>query len=131
MRAIPVVLLGLTLTGCNVEEVKGFLKQIESGAYDAAAKGASEFCDKMDNDLGRVERIQVRREIRQRGYGGPLVQEGSIESPVGFSLPEAVTTPAPGVYELDVRTLYGSGPVVRIWCEGEEVPVAVWRDLAK
>ena len=110
--AIAVVIVTL-LGGCAAfEKAEGFLKQIESKAYDAAALGVSEYCERSDSDIVLNERNQARRELRQRGTEGPAAPEAAV----------------PG---LDEQTAQGSGPVVRIWCQGEVVPAEVWNDLIK
>ena len=93
-------------TGCRGD----FLKQVESGAYDQAAKTVSVYCEHMDSSLAQQERLEARREIRQRGLNGPA---------------------AVSVEGLDDQTAGGHGPVVRIYCHGETVPVRVWEDLKK
>lgn len=92
--------------GCSAD----FLKQVETGAYDAAARTVSEYCERMDSDFATRERTEARREIRQRGTEGP--------GPVY-------------VEGLDEKTGNGRGPVVRIWCHGETVPAQVWQDLIR
>lgn len=97
------------LGGCNGG---GFLKDIESRAYDSAALAASEYCERGTNPILANERLEARREVRQRGTHGPL-------------------PPAEGVSGLDAHTAAGDGPVVRIWCQDERVPQEVWKDLVK
>lgn len=102
MKVILVALIGALIGGCaSIDKAQGFLKQIQSGAYDAAAKSVSEYCERVTSDSAQLTRTIARREIRQRGSSGPFGEDA---------------------YQ---------GPVVRIWCEGEEVPVAVWTDLEK
>lgn len=110
MRYFTFLSLAIVLAGCETTE--GFLKQIESGAYNAAARSVSEYCKRTSYDIVAVERVQARREIRQRGFSGP---KGAV----------------PGVKDLDKKTQHGPGPVVRIWCEGEEVPDVVFQDFVK
>lgn len=106
-EALAILLAGLAVaTGCTAD----FLKNVESGAYDKAAAAVSNYCERTDSDVINETRIEARREIRQRGTEGP----------------------APIFYEgLDDQTAGGKGPVVRIWCHGENVPVEVWKDLIK
>lgn len=101
----------LLTAGCS-STTKGFLKSIEGKAYDTAANSASKYCDNMTGPIATQERLEARREIRQRGTNGPLPTDANI----------------PG---LDHQTAYGSGPVIRIWCKGEEVPSAVWTDFVR
>ena len=95
------------LAGCA--PVVQVTKAVESKSYDVLARSFSEYCERADI-LPRT-RIEARREIRQRGASGP-------HGPV---IPE----------ELDPKTAYGQGPVVRIWCEGEAVPDEVWPGLVR
>ena len=90
-----------------------FLEALEEGAYDTAAEQLSSYCKKVtavDSPTLAEERIEVRREIRQRGDNGP----GSVDVPF-----------------LDEQTSRGEGPVIRIWCEGETVPEEIWKDYVK
>ena len=64
----------------------------------------------VDSPLVTEERIEARREIRQRGENGP--------APVDLPF-------------LDEQTSRGEGPVIRIWCEGETVPIEIWQDFVK
>ena len=115
-RLAPLVAL-LLLPGCTT-----LLDDIENQAFDAAAEKLSAFCARnADGSLFRQRtRIEVRREIRQRGTDGP---SGPDPIPEG----------------LDDRTANGAGPVLMIWCEGEtngqnvpfEVPDAVWRNMIR
>ena len=106
---LVVALMAVGLSGCGARD---FLKQIESGAYDAAARGVSEYCERADRGVVAGERVEARREIRQRGKDGPAGPNYVVRG-------------------LDAKTAHGSGPVVRIWCVGEEVPEAVWQDLVR
>lgn len=91
-------------------------------AYDNAADKLSAYCElNKDRDLfWQRTRIEVRREIRQRGTNGP-------------------TGPNPIPEGLDEKTANGKGPVLMIWCEGETngqdvpfpVPDAVWRNMIR
>lgn len=103
---VKILVLMLFATGCSAD----FLKSIETGAYDKAADAVSLYCEQTDTDLLSQQRIEARREIRQRGTEGP--------APVFFE-------------GLDDKTAGGKGPVVRIYCHGETVPTAVWGDLIK
>ena len=115
------ILATAVLAGCGTSH--GFLKQIESQAYDGAAVTVSEYCKRVNQTdefteetfggkLANEERIQARREIRQRGENGPKAGKGIDKA-------------------LDANTAQAGGPVVRIWCEGEEVPEVVWQDFLK
>ncbi len=109
---IAIVVVGM-LGGCAYfEKAEGFLKQVENKSYDSAALGVSEYCERANSDIVLNERIQARRELRQRGTEGPA-------------------GPANPVDGLDKQTAQGEGPVVRIWCQGETVPAEVWNDLIK
>ena len=108
MNKLP--LLAVILAGCATP-TKDVLKSIESGAYDAAAESVSQYCKRLSRiDILDQERLEARREIRQRGSDGPV-------------------GPGPGV--LDDKTAYGRGPVIRIWCDGESVPASVWEDFIR
>lgn len=106
-RTALVVLTATISTGCNGD----FLKHMEGKAYDRAAKAVSEYCERVTfSDVLMQERMEARREIRQRGTQGPapITLEG-----------------------LDDQTAGGKGPIVRIYCHGEMVPTMVWKDLIK
>ena len=100
MRRIASLLTAVAVsTGCNGGDI---LKQMEGKAYDKAAKAVSQVLER--------ERLEARREIRQRGTEGP----------------------APVVFKgLDEQTAGGKGPIIRIYCHGEPVPTEVWADLLK
>lgn len=104
----------LALAGCDIlaasqkDEFSGdIVKAIESAAYDRAVDQADNVCKKMRSKSYREETIQTLREIRQRGSNGP--------------------DPVSGV----TRTARGHGPVLVLWCEGEQVPIDVWQFLEK
>jgi hypothetical protein len=116
-RLAPLFALWL-LAGCAGDDL---LDDIEDEAYDSAADQLSDFCDRNANDLSRQRtRIEVRREIRQRGTDGP---------PPPDPIPEG----------LDEQTANGEGPVLMIWCRGETngqgvpfpVPDSVWRNMIR
>jgi hypothetical protein len=96
-RLVPLVALWL-LAGCASD----FLDDIEDQAFDRAAEQLSAYCARnTDQDLFRQRsRIEVRREIRQRGTNGP-------------------PPPDPVPDGLDEQTAQGEGPVLMIWCRGE------------
>ena len=107
---IPVILS----TGCAHD----FWKDVEGRVYDSVAEQISDYCkittdDPLKSVLREEERIEMRREVRQRGENGP--------------------GPAPAwtVPEIGENTAYGKGPVMRIWCEGEEVPDIIWQDYVR
>lgn len=106
MQQLSIVFLLLFTVGCSAD----FLKSVESGAYDKAAAAVSTYCQNMDSALLEQQRVEARREIRQRGTEGP--------APVFFE-------------GLDDKTAGGKGPVVRIYCHGDTVPTAVWGDLIR
>ena len=112
-KTIFAITVASLLGGCAYLDKAGdFLKQIETGAYDAAAKGISEYCERADSPLAIQERIEARRELRQRGTDGPVGPFNWIEG-------------------LDEKTMTADGPVIRIYCRGEDVPDAVWKDLIR
>jgi hypothetical protein len=87
-----------------------------------AAQKLSAYCDRnADQGLSQQRsRIEVRREIRQRGTDRP-------------------PPPDPIPAGLDEQTANGAGPVLMIWCRGETngqgvpflVPDAVWRNMIR
>ncbi len=110
MKLLLVIPVLLAINGCAS---LSFLEALEQSAFDTAAAKLSTYCKKVtavDSPLITEERIEVRREIRQRGDNGP--------GPVDLRF-------------LDRRTSRGGGPAIRIWCEGETVPIEVWRDYVK
>jgi hypothetical protein len=117
IRLAPLAALWL-LAGCASD----FLDDIEDKAFDSAAAKLSAYCARSAaSDLfWQRTRIEVRREIRQRGTDGP-------------------PPPDPIPAGLDEQTANGAGPVLMIWCEGETngqavpfaVPDAVWRNMIR
>jgi hypothetical protein len=117
IRLAPIIALWL-LAGCASD----FLDDIEDQAFDEAAEKVSAYCARNANRnlFWQRTRIEVRREIRQRGADGP-------------------PPPDPVPDGLDVKTANGAGPVVMIWCQGETngqdvpflVPNPVWRNMIR
>ena len=98
------------LAGCGTTHE--LIKDIEDKAYNSLAKAFSQYCDKVPNegavgDIAKLERIELRREIRQRGHSGPK---------------------GPGyvVAGLDDQTANGPGPVIYVACTGDPVPEDLW-----
>ena len=113
------VSISLLLTGCaaNVKETAHDLsKELERGAYDSVAEMLSDYCDTVyDKGLWiQRTRIEARREIRQ--------------SEKGRRGPKPPDHPIPG---LDEKTSSGTGPILRIWCQGEEVPDIIWQEMVR
>lgn len=116
-RLAPLAAVWL-LAGCAGD----ILDDIEDEAYDKVAKKLSDYCElsQSRDRFWQRTRIEVRREIRQRGRNGP---EGPNPIPTG----------------LDEKTANGTGPVLMIWCQGEangqEVPFPVsdeiWRNMIR
>jgi hypothetical protein len=109
----------LLLAGCassTQKPEKDFAKALERGAYDNVSEMVSGYCNTVWDKGLRIQRtrIEARREIRQssKGHGGPKP-------------PEA---PIPG---LDAKTAEGKGPLLRIWCQGEQVPDVIWEDMVR
>ena len=103
------------LSGCSTTHQ--LVKDVEGRAYDSLARAFSEYCERRSNFgvLRAVvdrERLEARREIRQRGTGGPVGPDSSLEG-------------------LDEKTAHGSGPIIRIYCAGESVPADVWADFIR
>jgi hypothetical protein len=106
------------LAGCAGD----ILDDIEDRSFDAAADKLSAYCARNASQglFRQRSRIEVRREIRQRGTDGP---------PPPDPVPEG----------LDEQTAQGDGPVLMIWCRGETngqgvpfaVPDAVWRNMIR
>ena len=107
---LPLIAIG----GCS-----SFWKDIEGKAYDAVAEQVSDYCSAVTSTkplkqmLKLEERIETRREIRQRGTQGP--------------------GPAPEqtVEHIGENTAYGDGPVFLIYCQYDEVPDEVWSDFIR
>lgn len=114
MKPLLIVPLAALVTGCA-----SFWKDIEGKAYDAVAEQVSDYCssrtstDPLKQLLYLEERIETRREIRQRGTQGP--------------------GPAPEwtVEEIGEHTTYGDGPVFLIYCQYDDVPESVWNDFIR
>ena len=106
------------LGGCeHLQKAKEFTKTVEGHGYDKAAVAGSSYCKgaKFDffgfsDKLITQERLELRREIRQRGENGPDL---------------------PQVDGLDEKTQKGNGPVIRVYCEGETVPKEVAEDFVR
>ena len=114
-KSIPTLLLAAVLVaGCS--GIGDSLKDFEGSIYDQMADWGSDYCGDVTPDepekyaLILEERIEMSREVRQRGDNGP--------------------GPA-GVDYLDEQTANGEGPVVVIYCEGETVPKGVWKRLVR
>lgn len=106
------LLLAPLLVGCGTTH--DFVKDVEGKVYDSLAKAFSEYCEKQEGDLAVLfnqEALELRREIRQRGTHGPVVDED-----VPF---------------LDERTVHSVGPVLRVYCSDDVVPDEVWLDLVR
>ena len=115
MRTLLSVMAVAALTGCGTTHE--LVKDVEGKAYDSLAAAFSKLCegkarDGLIGDVARQEALEARREIRQRGIGGPH-------------------GPADIITRLDNKTAYGNGPVVRVWCGGEKVPEQVWQDFIR
>lgn len=93
-------------------------KAIEDPLYNRAAQIVSDICAKVyDRGLWiQRTRAEARREIRQRGRYGPQRPN---------HLPDRIKD------GLGKETMKGKGPVIRIYCEGEQVPDVVWSDLVR
>lgn len=98
----------ILISGCSAT---GFLKSIETKAFDASAVSASRYCEELNSEVSHIQRQEARRHVRAEGSYGP-------EAPSDVAV------------KLDDDMANGQGPVVRIWCEGEEVPDEVWDGLA-
>ena len=115
MFRLTIVLMAILLVGCA--STHDLTKDAEGKAYDSLAKAFSKYCEGKNQDgvlggVARQEALEARREIRQRGIGGP---HGPMDK----------------IQDLDDKTAYASGPVIRVWCGGEKVPVDVWRDFVR
>ena len=111
MAKWSILLMSVFLMGCS-GATRDFLKAIETGAYDTAAEAVGKYCKRATGPIITAERIEARREIRQRGGYGPNGPRTQVDG-------------------LDDKTAYGSGPVVVIYCSGEIVPYEVWNSLVR
>ena len=103
--------VGVILATSGCAGAKDFFKALESKAYDSAAEGVSKYCRRINQAsnsspqaraLVDRERVEARREIRQRGKNGPLgIGDGH------------------------------EGPFVIVWCEGDPVPAGILDYLEK
>ena len=114
MRYVTLLLV-LLLTGCG--STHDLIKDVEGKAYDSLAGAFSQYCDKVPDDgtlagVVKLERIELRREIRQRGHSGP-------KGP-GFI-----------VAGLDEKTARGPGPVIYVACKGDPVPEDLWHWMVR
>jgi hypothetical protein len=117
-RALVITITALSLAGCTGD----IFDDIEDQRWDELATKVSDYCTRADRDNLWVQRtrIESRREIRQRGRGGPV---GPDVPPEG----------------LDEKTAYGAGPVLMVWCHGETngqgeaypVPDPVWDGMVR
>ena len=115
MFRLTIALMAVLLTGCA--STHDLIKDFEGKGYDSLAEAFSEICAAKTKDgtfgmIARQEALEARREIRQRGKGGPH-------------------GPADKVRYLDDKTAYGFGPVVRVYCGGERVPNEIWGDFVR
>lgn len=123
MRAAAIlsalILIG-SCTGNPAETAKVASKAVEAELYDRAAEVATDICRHV-HDRGlwiRRTRIEARREIRQSQLGqfGPKPPR---------NLPKDLAE------QIGEKTLLGTGPIVRIYCENDIVPLVIWQDLAR
>ena len=99
------------LQGCSA--LHDMSKGVEGRVYDEVAEATTSYCKwAAGKAFFDQERLEARREIRQRGSDGP----------------QPPAAPIPG---LDAQTAQGQGPVVRVYCSSDPVPDAVWLDLVK
>ena len=115
MKTATLILTAFFLAGCA--GTHDLIKDAEGKAYDRLAGAFSKYCEGKTEEgvlgaLARQEALEARREIRQRGIGGP---HGPMDK----------------VPDLDDKTAYGTGPVIRVYCGGEKVPEAVWQDFIR
>ena len=115
MRLATVLVMATIVAGCSTTH--DFIKDVEGQAYDRLAHVFTKYCEGKTyegslGDVAQQEALEARREIRQRGIGGPH-------------------GPAAKIPGLDDKTAYGNGPVVRIYCGGERVPQEVWADFIR
>lgn len=119
-------LLLLTLLGSACASrpptIAEFAKALEVESFDQLAQTYSAYCQRTAHagQLVTHTRIELAREIRQRGRSGPGTPPESA-SGVAYE---------PGdVNDLDPRIRHGEGPIVMVYCQGDSVPPAVWRQL--
>ena len=115
MKTLLTLSVIILIAGCGTTH--DLVKDFEGKAYDSLAGAFTKYCEAKTRDgitgmVARQEALEARREIRQRGKGGPH-------------------GPTDKVQYLDDKTAYGNGPVVRIWCGGERVPVDLWQDFVR
>lgn len=108
MKALTVAALSMALTGCGAMDI---LDPAEDDMWDVIATIESQWCKDSIQWVERT-RVEYRREVRQRGEGGPA---GPVEPVEG----------------LDDKTAYGPGPVMVFYCEGDTVPREVWEGLVR
>jgi len=121
--AIP-ALLALYLSSCasGGSDFETLSKALEHGAYDELATVFSKFCQRT-SQAGQViahARIELTREIRQRGRAGP---PGPSVGTAGSRIESATST------TWDVRIREGRGPIVMVYCQGRTT--ISYRDLWK
>jgi len=97
-QLFPVIVVTTTLAGCAA------LKPYEQKGYQAIATGASTVCEgyKAGGLFVDQERVEARREIRQRGSNGPIFTEAQIQ----YLMEKGV----------DEKTARATGPIVVLGC---------------
>lgn len=110
MRLLAII-AAMALGGCTLLHDKS--KEVEGRVYDSLADAASNYC-KWASGISFLdqERLEARREVRQRGKHGP---DG----------------PTYTIVSLDEKTAHGRGPVIRVYCHEDDVPPTVWADFVR
>lgn len=116
--------LSASLWACSTRTptVAEFVKALERNAYDEVGEVFSRYCARLGNAGPFVDhtRIELSREVRQHGSHGP---------PPPARPAKGISYKNGDVQLLDDATRLGRGPIVMIYCENDEVPESVWRQL--
>jgi hypothetical protein len=128
-RRVVSILLFATqsaLAGCTTNGYKEVFENLDKGyeraAYNELARIYSQYCATMALKGPYVDRFRAEgaREIRQQGRYGPAPPSSAYSGWLS----------AEGDYlALDTKARLASGPIVMIYCRGDDVPEDVWRYL--
>ena len=124
------MLLLAMCSGCSSapqDKLHDLSKAMEERAFDDLARVYSEYCQSVYDKGLLIDhlRVEMTREIRQSPYGsfGPLPPPSSVGSIAG-----ANASPQRGP---DANTRNGGGPLVLVYCRGDDVPPDIWKAVER
>ena len=129
--ALMLLLLGFSgFSGCSSapqDKLHDLSKAMEERAFDDLARVYSEYCQSVYDKGLLIDhlRVEMTREIRQSPYGsfGPLPPPSSVGTVAGTN-----ANPQRGP---DANTRNGGGPLVLVYCRGDDVPPEIWKAVER